>query len=193
MSHRLLNPWAAALLIAPMLATQPALAAGKAHEHGTLKLDVAIDGAQLSVALEVPLDNLLGFERAPRNEAERKAAGELLARLRAPGQGPALFAPDAAAQCTLARAEVNAPVLVPAGHEPTRPRGATASATGSEHADLDASYTYSCAQPAALRKLDIGLFEVFQRLQRIDVQLAGPQGQAKSTLKRPQRRVQLAR
>ena len=161
----------------------PAWSAGKAHEHGALKLDVAIEGNKLTIAMEAPLDNLLGFERAPRTDAERKAAAEVLARLRSPTQGKALFSADAAAQCTLSKAEVNAPVIEP-GAKP---------ATKDEHADLDASYEFSCAQPAELRSLDVGLFDAYKRLQRIDVQVAGAKSQSKVTLKRPARSVKLVR
>ncbi len=157
--------------------------AGKAHEHGALKLDVAVEGNRLMIAMEAPLDNLLGFERAPRNDAERKAAAELLARLRSQDRGMALFTPDAAAQCALDKAEVLAPVLEP---------GAKAAAQDG-HADLDASYEFSCAQGGELRSLDVALFEVYKRIQRIDVQVAGAKGQWKVTLRRPARQVKLAR
>ena len=164
-------------------AAAPAWSAGKAHEHGALKLDVAIEGNKLTIAMEAPLDNLLGFERAPRTDAERKAAAEVLARLRSPIQGKALFSADAAAQCTLSKADVQAPVLEP-GVNP---------APKDEHADLDASYEFSCAQPAELRSLDVGLFDAYKRIQRIDVQVAGPKSQSKVTLKRPTRSVKLVR
>lgn len=98
-----------------------AWAGGKAHEHGALKLAVAIEGNKLTIAMEAPLDNLLGFERAPRTDAERKAAADVLARLRSPDKGAALFVPDAAAQCTLGKAEVQAPVLEP-GAKPAHGR-----------------------------------------------------------------------
>jgi hypothetical protein len=166
-----------------VFAAAPAWSAGKAHEHGALKLDVAIEGNKLTIAMEAPLDNLLGFERAPRTDAERKAAAEVLARLRSPTQGKALFSADAAAQCTLSKAEVNAPVIEP-GAKP---------ATKDEHADLDASYEFSCAQPAELRSLDVGLFDAYKRIQRIDVQVAGAKSQSKVTLKRPARSVKLVR
>jgi hypothetical protein len=164
-------------------AAAPAWSAGKAHEHGALKLDVAIEGNKLTIAMEAPLDNLLGFERAPRTDAERKAAAEVLARLRSPIQGKALFSADAAAQCTLSKADVQAPVLEP-GVNP---------APKDEHADLDASYEFSCAQPAELRSLDVGLFDAYKRIQRIDVQVAGAKSQSKVTLKRPARSVKLVR
>lgn len=165
------------------MAAAPAWSAGKAHEHGALKLDVAIEGNKLTIAMEAPLDNLLGFERAPRTDAERKAAAEVLARLRSPDKAAALFVTDAAAKCSLSTAEVHAPVLEP---------GAKPAAKG-EHADLDASYEFNCAQPGELRSLEVGLFDAYKRIQRIDVQVVGPKGQSKETLKRPARSVKLVR
>jgi Protein of unknown function (DUF2796) len=172
-------PW---LLIGLAFTCGAALAAGK-HEHGALKLDVAVDGNRLTIGMEAPLDNLLGFERAPRTDAERKAAADVLARLRSPDKGSPLFTADAAAQCTLSKAEVQAPVLE---------AGAKADSKDG-HADLDASYEFTCAQPAELRALDVGLFDAYQRIRRIDVQVVGAKGQSKATLRRPARSVKLVR
>jgi len=174
--------------MALLMVMWPAAHAGKAHEHGVAKVDVAIEGGKLTVALQSPLDSLLGFERAPRTDAERKAAADMLARLRS---GGALFKADAAAQCTLSKAEVTAPVLDAANKAPVT--GAAAKATEGDHADLDASYEYTCAQPQQLRTLEVGLFDAFKRMQRIEVQVAGAQGQSKVTLKRPARTVKLVR
>ena len=157
--------------------------AGKAHEHGVMKLDVAVDGSKLSIALESPLDSFLGFERAPRTDAERQAAAELLGRLRRPDQGAPLFSPEAAAQCSLSKADVRAPVL----------QAPMPAAAKDGHAELDAEYVYTCAQPAQLKSLELGLFEAFRRLKRIDVQVAGPQGQSRLTLTRPARSIRLVR
>lgn len=170
-----------ALVCASACAT--AAAAGKAHEHGVMKLDVAIEGKMLSITIDSPLDSFLGFERAPRSDAERKAAADLLTRLRGPGQGMPLFTPDAAAECTLSTATVQAPAL--------EARQTPAGADG--HADLDASYTYTCARPDLLKSLDVGLFDAWRRLKRIDVQVAGPQGQTRLVLMRPARHIRLAR
>ncbi|MDO9091773.1 MAG: DUF2796 domain-containing protein [Rubrivivax sp.] len=149
-----------------------------AHEHGVVRLDVAVQGESLTVNLDAPLDSLVGFERAPRNDKERQAADEVLARLKS---GAGLFNGDASAQCTLSKAEVKAPVLE---------AGATAKGG---HADLEASYEFRCTLPAQLRTLDLGLFEAFKRIQRIDVQVAGARGQVKVTLRRPARSVRLVR
>ena len=160
------------------LALLPALAGAAPHQHGVARLTVAIDGPRLTVGFESPLDGLLGFERAPRTDAEKKAAADVLARLKAADR---LLKPDAAAGCRLVSSQVTAPVLEPGARH------------AGEHADLDAEFAFDCAQPASLRTLDVGLFEAFGRLQRIDVEVAGPRGQSKLTLRKPARAVPLAR
>jgi hypothetical protein len=159
------------------------------HQHGVVTLNVAVEGNKLSLALQAPLDNFLGFERAPRNDAERKAAAAVLARLRSVDKATALFTTDTAAQCVLQRAEVQAAVLEPI----TKPPAHDDHAHHADHAELEASYEFNCGQPAQLRSLTLGLFEAFARMQRVDVQVVGAKGQSKLVLKRPARSVPLTR
>jgi hypothetical protein len=56
-----------ALCLTPLLAH----AGGKAHVHGVATLDIAVEARKITVQLESPLDNLLGYERTPRTDAER--------------------------------------------------------------------------------------------------------------------------
>jgi hypothetical protein len=184
------------LLLASVVAGSSIAHAGKAHEHGVVRLDVSIEGSRVTIDMTAALDNWLGFERAPRTDAERKAAADVLARLRNPSQGAPLFAPNAQAQCQLAQAEVSAPVLEPAAKPaaaPAAPPPPAPAKGGAEHADLEASYRFQCTQPTQLRSLELGLFEAYKRIQRIEVQVAGPKGQAKVTLRRPARSVTLTR
>ena len=162
----------------------PAHASGKAHTHGQLQMDVATDGQQLTVQIEAPLDSLLGFEHAPRNAKERKAADDVLQHMR---NGASLWHPTAAAQCTLTRQEVEAEALA------TTPPASTGGAKhkGDEHADLDATYEFRCLKPAQLSQIEHGLFEAFSRLKRIEVRIAGAKGQSKQTLRRPVKVVKL--
>jgi Protein of unknown function (DUF2796) len=182
--------WVLAPLLGMVLALPSAASADRPHQHGTVKLDVVVEGDRLTLALDAPLDNLLGFERAPRSEAERRAAADVLARLRA---GAALFSPDAAAQCTLRQTEVSAPVLAPGAQGGAQGGGQGGQGGQGGHADLQASYQFNCVMPQQLRRLGLGLFDAFPRIQRITVQVAGPQGQHSSTLKRPARSVPLAK
>ncbi len=196
-------------LVAWMALAASTAHAGKAHEHGVVRLDVSVEGSRLTIDMVAALDNWLGFERAPRTDAERKAAAQVLARLRDPAQGTPLFAADVGAQCQLTQVEVSAPVL----EQDTKPAAKSGAALaapavaptiapavaptgppkGGEHADLEARYTFQCAQPTQLRTLDIGLLDAYKRIQRIHVQVAGPKGQSKVTLRRPARSVALTR
>ena len=154
--------------------------AAKPHQHGAMKLGVAVEAAEVTIVAEMPLDSLLGFERAPRSDSERTAAAAALATMR---DGAALFRLDAAAQCTLVSAKVAAPVL----------EQATAADAKTEHADLDATYVFRCAQPARLTALEVLLFDAFKRVERIDVQAVLPHGQTRAVLRRSARVVRLAK
>ncbi|MCX8018207.1 MAG: DUF2796 domain-containing protein, partial [Rhodocyclaceae bacterium] len=45
------------------------------------------------------------------------------------------------------------------------------------HADLEASFVFRCAQPAALNSLTTSLFQAFKRLYRLEGRRVGPRGQ----------------
>lgn len=170
------------VLVAAVLAGTSGLAiAGKAHEHGVARLDVAVEGRRLTIALETPLDSLLGFERAPRTAAERQAADAAVATLKAADR---LFRADAAARCVLSGVELRSDAL-------GLGRVDAASAGKEGHGDIDGQFEFACE--AAATALDIGLFEAFGRLGRIEVQAVGVKGQRKVTLRRPARRVELPR
>lgn len=173
---------ALALSLSMALAPLGAWAQDKAHQHGMLTLGIAIEARGLSVQMASPLDNLVGFERAPRTDAERGRVEATLAKLQA---GAAMFAVDPAAQCRLARVELVSAAL--ALGTPTRPAGQR------EHADLEASYAFDCQDAARAAFVDVGLFDAFAGVRQIEVQVAAPAGQFKRTLKRPARRVLLTR
>ncbi|HNB68393.1 MAG TPA: DUF2796 domain-containing protein [Accumulibacter sp.] len=130
------------------------------HVHGEGRLDVVIDRDQLTLSLELPLDAAVGFERAPRNEAERAAlasAGRALHALP--------FAPNPTARCALQAKDISLPYL-----------DGKAPAAG-EHVDIVASYVFRCADPAALKSVETTLFKDFKRLYRLASRRVGPSGQ----------------
>jgi hypothetical protein len=134
-----------------------------AHVHGVAKLEVAVEGGNLSLRLESPLEGLLGFEHAPRNDQERATVAEMRRKLADAGK---LFAPTTAAQCTLKSVQVEVPML--------DAKQATANA---EHADLDADFLFNCAQPAKLTGLDVRLFQAFPKMRRVEAQVVTVKGQ----------------
>lgn len=133
-----------------------------AHQHGVSTLEVAVDGATLSIHLASPLDNVVGFEHAPRTAKQRAAASQALATLK---QGGELFAPTPAAGCTLAEVKVEAPLL----------QGKTTDA--GDHGDLEADYRFTCARPDKLTGVDARLFSRFPGMKRIDAAVVTAKGQ----------------
>jgi hypothetical protein len=165
--HR--TAWRIAVLPAGCLLAFAAPAADEftqhaAHEHGKATLDVALDGGRLEVRLATPAINVLGFERAPRTDAERKAVADATALL---GRHKELFTFPVAARCAADPAEVTAPEWAGGkdapgkdgkhehdhDHEHEHEHGAA----GHDHADYVAKWTFTCAVPASLAFFDAPL------------------------------------
>lgn len=153
------------------------------HVHGLATLEIAIDGTAVQIGLDSPLDNLLGFERAPRNENERQAVKAMALQLH---QADTLFVFTPAAQCRLESAELESAVLTPALLASAADSGKgsdTAKADSTDmHAQLAATWHFQCAVPQALQGVDVRLFQQFAGLKRIDAAVAGPKGQSSTKL-----------
>jgi ABC-type Zn2+ transport system substrate-binding protein/surface adhesin len=156
----------------------------RAHTHGHAELDVAVDPRAITLHLNAPLDSFLGFERAPRNDAERKRVTDMLARLEA---ADSLFRPDPAAGCKLSEARIDAPVLEQgkeAGrHAHGRKHDKHDKHDDHEHADLEMHVVFACTDTGKARFLDLGLFDAFERIRSIAAQIASTDGQFKRTLR----------
>jgi hypothetical protein len=137
------------------------------HEHGAGTLDVARDGRTLTIELRLPAKDAVGFERAPRNDAERKAIEQARMAL----ADAKLFVPSAAAQCVAADAPV---VEVPVF--------AATPAAGDDHADITATYRFECANVAALAGVEHGVFKAFPKIKRLDARSAAATGQKQTVL-----------
>jgi hypothetical protein len=168
------GPAVAAFLAAAAATFLPATAAahGKAHVHGQAELAIAAEGPQLEIVFEAPLDGLIGFEHAPRTDAQRAAVRDMAAKLR---KSADLFRPTPDAGCSPASVRLASAVLAPellgeAG-------GAKAGSSKDGHADLEAAYTFRCAAPGALKGLETTLRQVFPGLRKIDVRVATARGQ----------------
>jgi hypothetical protein len=174
---------ARSVILATLLAAAPAAAADKtapeqhpAHQHGSASLQVSLDGRALQIALESPSDNLLGFEHAPQNEAQKQTVARAEQRLKLPLQ---LFGTPPAAQCQPQPARVD--MKLPAA------------GSGETHSEIEAEWRWDCGKPDALIQLDVsGLFKAFPRLKQLKVQIVTAQGQKTAVLKPGAARLKLA-
>lgn len=157
--------------LALLLACTTALAEG-AHQHGVASLQIVAEGNSLVITLDSPLDNLLGFERGPRSEAERAAVRAMARRFHA---GATLAQPTPAAACLWREAQLASDVIAPALLARTEQAAAAQPPAAGGHADLQATLSFECSQPQALKGVALaGLFQVFPRLRQLDVALVAP-------------------
>ena len=187
-----------ALVVLSLALASAQAAAQHAHVHGNAELQVALDGPSLTLMLSSPLENLLGFERAPKTDKQKAAVQGLAERLAKP---ELLFVPTREARCSPAASVINAPVLgwnggsggkevpqgaaagrPPSGHKHDRPNG-------DGHAEIMAQFTFRCEQTAALKGVEVRLFDAFRGIRRINAQVAGPSGQKSARLSASQRVV----
>lgn len=173
-----------ALLAATLCVASLSQAQQHAHSHGQMAMNVAVDAQTITIGLDVPLDNFLGFERAPRTDAERRRVADTVARLRA---ADGLFQIDPRAGCSLSRVALESQVL---GLDPAAPAGQAAAKAGAHqhgddaHADIAVSITFACPKADQARHIDVKLFDAFKRIRKIDAQVASAQGQSRQTLTR---------
>ena len=155
-----------------------------AHEHGVASLNIAIDGAQVSLELDSPAANLVGFEHAASQPDDIAKVAAVQAQMRDASQ---LFQLPAAADCTQTSVDLDSPLFADSEHEDHDDKheheheNEEAAHDHEEHhhqhADIEASYSFTCAQPEALTSLQLPLFKAYPGLQRLNVQAITPAGQ----------------
>lgn len=170
-----------AALIFSSITFNAAAHSGKPHVHGQAQLLVAIEAQNVEIEFESPLENLVGFERAPRNEKERAALADMEKRLLAP---QSLVRLPENTQCAIDGAELVSPF-------PASASGAAASQANTKdaHSDVQVSLKFKCAKASDLRTLEISAFHSFSRIHKVTVQVVSPQGQRASTHTSRQRQV----
>jgi hypothetical protein len=174
------RPWS--VILTAVVATAAALAAGQpasgqppAHQHGAARLQVSLEGRALLIGYEGPAENILGFEHAPKSDAQKKTVARAEEQLKQPGQ---LFVTPPAADCRAqpARVEMKLP----------------ASGSGETHSEIEAEWRWECAKPEALTHIDVGLFKAFPRLKQLSAQVVTAQGQKTAVLKPKTARLKIA-
>lgn len=147
-----------------------------AHVHGQGELEIVQDGNGLFISLYSPLENVLGFERAPKTDAERVKARRVTSLLKA--NGLFAFSPDA--QCKRTGYKLYSDILNPHSHGPADDHQHHNDSDG--HSDFRAAYEFECQNPAKLKLIEVRAFRQFPGFEKIEVQALFPSGQIGATL-----------
>lgn len=158
--------------------TSPSTQAGPGHVHGQAQLEVILDGQRLALTMQIPMEALVGFERAPRNEDERARLDNAFDRLRA----STLFRPSPEAGCRAAPASLS-----------WSSGGLTNLPPQDTHTDLTLALEFECDTPGRLASIEVNAFDAFSRLRRIEARIASPSGAYARTLQRAKRTLELRR
>jgi uncharacterized protein DUF2796 len=156
-----------------------------AHEHGRGTLNIALEGSRLSMELEVPGADIVGFEHEASTAKQKSAVEAAKKQLAAPQR---LFELPAAAGCVLKEAKIaieaedhdhehgqeakdhDAKGDAAGEHEPKEH-------AGHEHSAFHAEYAFDCKAPASLTAIGFGYFKAFAGAQKLDVTVIGPKQQ----------------
>lgn len=159
--------------------TVPTVRTAKAHSHGDAKLAVVLDKGTVTIELDSPLYNIVGFEHAPETPAQKAVVKEAESQLSRSAQ---MFNVDRAAACQ-PTAEGRTVTLFDthADHHDEDDHDADAKQK-SGHQDVVLQYTFLCQSPSKLSYVDVNLFEFFETLTEIDVTYLGPSVQKQVTL-----------
>jgi hypothetical protein len=126
------------------------------HEHGTSRLDIAVDGNDLAIDLDGPAANLLGFEHLPATPEQKAVLAKVVNSLSA---GNTLFLTPPGADCRMVSSAVSPPAF---GTE--------------DHLDLEASWEFRCGNPAALQWVDAQLLARFPGVAKLATRIVTPAG-----------------
>lgn len=136
----------------------------EAHEHGTAKLNWVMEGQKLSMYLQSPAMNMLGFEHRPQNEHENQQLSLLMTTLTNPDKIIELTG----GQCALSFANITNPFTVEVSDE--KFDYGSSEESDHQHNDIIVEYNFLCQQPLQLETLNIKLFDTFVGFELIHAQ-----------------------
>ena len=141
------------------------------HQHGHGKLNIAIENGQLSMELDVPGADIIGFEHKPSTPEQKATFDAGKAKL---ADVLSIFKMPAAAGCAAKEAKVS----IEGEHEEAAPKEAAGKAEEEHHhADFNAAYTLQCKSLPRLTSIDFDYFKAFAGAQVLEVTVITSKGQ----------------
>ncbi|MEP6341992.1 MAG: DUF2796 domain-containing protein [Maricaulaceae bacterium] len=164
-----------------------------AHTHGDAEVAIVLDGNEVTIELDSPLYNILGFENAPETEAQTATVEQAELRLE---QSETLYTFNAAANCDAVLNDSHVTLFddhdedhhedddhEEKNHDDDHDEGT--------HKDVLLTYEFSCQNPAKLKNVTINLFEFFPELSEVSATYLGPATQKQLVLTRKQRQMDI--
>lgn len=211
-----LNPWFLLGLAATASASHAQIQRQHdAHVHGSAELRLALEAGSLEIELQAPGMDIVGFEHAPTEAAQKAAIANAIAYL----DSAVWITLPSAAGCALEKAtfhthgfgangqEVESGPAPHAhgdeepasydrqghGHQHASDGAADAHADHGHHADFHGTLRWQCSRPAALASIAITLGQRFPAISRLTVESISEHGQGRTVLSGAEGHVHLSR
>jgi hypothetical protein len=167
-----------------------------AHEHGRGTLNIAVEGSKVTMELEAPGMDIVGFEHAARSLRDTEAIEKAKAQLQRP---LSLFKLPPAAGCRVTEASVKVE-LGEHDHDAKEEHGPAgtgkdpkqAGTETDEHSQFHAEYTCACASVNNITAIEFSYFRAFAGAEKLDVNVITPKGQSKFEATRAKPNISLA-
>ena len=164
-----------------------------AHVHGHGRLNIAVEDKTVSIELEAPGADIVGFEHEASTDAQRAEIEKAKATLAA---GLTLFTPAHEAGCVQNASKVS--IEAEHEHEDEHDHHAEGAKSDAEeeaadhhHSEFHAEYAFQCASPGRLTSMTFDYFKAFPNAQELDISLISPKGQSSYEVKRDKPRLDL--
>ncbi|MFY9640007.1 MAG: DUF2796 domain-containing protein [Rhodomicrobium sp.] len=157
------------------------------HVHGHGHLNIAIEGKTVSMELEVPGMDIVGFEHEPSTPDQKAALEKAKAKL---ADGLSIFTPASSAGCALKSAKV----ATQAEHEDEHEHEADAHEheAGHHHSEFHVEYSLECSSPSRLTAMTFDYFKTFAGAQVLNIAVISPKGQSSFEVTRDKPSLDLA-
>jgi len=152
---------------APLQASERQL---DAHEHGVSTLKLAQENQTFLFELEAPGNDIVGFEHAPENDAQRADVKSALSQFAKP---ESMFVLPAEAECVASKQHAEFE-------------------TEEDHAGFHVTWTMTCKNPSKARSMTTNFFDMFDRAEEIEVEAIGNAGQTAIEVEKDQSSIDLS-
>lgn len=153
------------------------------HEHGHGILNIAVEKNRVSMDLDVPGMDVVGFEHQPNTPEQKATAKRAEAAL---AEALSLFKMPDGAGCKVAEAKVS--IEAEGAHDGAETKESAAKPTdepaekaaGGEpegHNDYNVSYVLECEKPAAITTIQFGYFKAFEGAKALTVNVVSEKAQ----------------
>ena len=161
------------------------------HEHGRGTLNIALEGNRVSMELEVPGMDIVGFEHEAKTGNDKTTLETGKQKLSTP---LSLFKLPLSAGCrvTEAKVEVETGEHDHAAKEANTKDTSKSSEKEQHHSEFHNQYSLECTSPASITTIEFGYFRAFPNAEKLDVNLITPKGQNKYEVTRAHPTLSLA-